>query len=395
MDHRAKRKDTAQAKSHATTLYVGRPNVGDRALFDELVGTMFEDRWFSNNGQLVQRFERELCEFLQVKYCVAVCNATVGLEIAYRALGLTGEVLVPAFTFIATVHSLEWVGLRPVFVEPDPRTHNVDPNAIERAISKNTSAIVAVHLWGRPCDTAAIEAIAARHQLPVIYDAAHAFGCRHLGRPIGNFGTCEVFSFHATKFFNTFEGGAITTNDERLAERLRLARNFGFTGPDSVAALGTNGKMTEICAAMGIANLQCVSQFVAANRANQTTYRQLLSSIPGICPLDFSDVEATNWQYVVIEVDSQIAGVSRDAIYEALKQNGILAKRYFYPGCQRMEPYGSRYPEQRERLPITDGLCGRVLCLPNGTAVSREEIDRVCDVIRRSCTAALPGRGHQ
>jgi dTDP-4-amino-4,6-dideoxygalactose transaminase len=245
-------------------------------------------------------------------------------------------------------------------------------------------------LWGRPCDTSAIEAIAARHQLPVIYDAAHAFGCRHRGRPIGGFGSCEVFSFHATKFFSTFEGGAITTNDDALADQVRLARNFGFTGPDAVAALGTNGKMTEVSAAMGIANLPCVRRFISVNQQNHGTYRTGLANAPGIRLMDFDDVEQSNWQYVVIEVDARVAGVSRDEIYDALKENGILAKRYFFPGCHRMEPYATQFPEQRERLPITDDLCGRVLCLPNGTAVSREDIDRVCDVIRRTCSADRP-----
>jgi dTDP-4-amino-4,6-dideoxygalactose transaminase len=215
----------------------------------------------------------------------------------------------------------------------------------------------------------------------VIYDAAHAFGCRHLGRPIGNFGTCEVFSFLATKFFNTFEGGAITTNDDGLAERLRLARNFGFTGPDSVQSLGTNGKMTEICAAMGIANLKCIPQFIQRNRENHARYQRALSSLPGIRLLDFAELEQTNWQYVVIEIDAQRAGASRDAIYVSLREQGIIAKRYFFPGCHRMEPYNSRYPEQRDRLPITDSLCGKILCLPTGTAVSPEDIDRVVDAI--------------
>ncbi len=372
---------TKDSQSESEPLYVGRPNLGDRDLFRQLVDEMFARRWFTNNGQIVQRFERELAEYLHVKHCVAVCNATVGLEMVYQALGLRGTAIVPAYTFVATVHALRWVGVRPVFVEPELESHNLDWRQLETAIRPDTSAVIGVHLWGRACDTEAIEAIATRRGIPVIYDAAHAFGCWHRDRPLGGFGACEVFSFHATKFFNTFEGGAITTHDDRLAERLREARNFGFTGPDSVQSLGINGKMTEVCAAMGIANLKEVESFIAVNRRNHALYQRLLQPIPGIRLLDYAEMTKSNWQYIVIEVEETAYGASRDQLHAALAAQGILSKRYFFPGCHRMEPYRTESPEWVARMPRTDQLCQAVLCLPNGTAVDEADIRRVAAVI--------------
>ncbi len=211
-----------------------------------------------------------------------MCNATIALEIAARALDLKGEVLLPSFTFIATAHALQWQGITPVFVDIDPRTHNIDPAAIERHITPRTTGIIGVHLWGRPCDTASLEAVAARHNLPVFYDAAHAFACSHEGRMIGGFGACEVFSFHATKFLNSFEGGAVVTNDADLAHRMKLMRNFGFVDYDRVDYVGTNGKMNEICAAMALVSLDALPDFIAINRRNYEAYGRGLDGLPGL-----------------------------------------------------------------------------------------------------------------
>ena len=363
-------------------LHVGRPNVGDLALFHELVDGMFERCWFTNNGELVRDLENRLCDYLGVRHCIAVCNATVGLQIACHALGLAGEVIVPAFTFVATVHALQWERLRPVFVDVDPQTHNLDPVKIEPLITDKTSAIVGVHVWGRPCDTGAIDALARSYGLVVLYDAAHALGCRHQGRMIGNFGDCEVFSFHATKFFNTFEGGAIATNDDLLAQRIRLMKNFGFSGMDDVIHLGTNGKMPEVCAAMGLACFARLDEILTANRRNYEAYREGLSEIPGIQMLDWDEMEGTNWQYIVVEIDEQDAGVSRDELCRRLHEEDIRARRYFYPGCHRMEPYRTLYRGEMARLPATDRLCQRVLVLPTGTAVNLRDVERVCSFIR-------------
>ena len=254
-------------------LHVGRPNAGDRGAMLRRVNEIFDRRWFTNDGPLVKEFEARIQEIAGVKHCVAMCNATIALEIAVRALELRGEVIVPAYTFIATAHALQWQEITPVFADMDPATHNMAPEKIERLITPRTTGIIGVHLWGRPCETEAIESIAQKHRLKVMYDAAHAFGCSHRGRMVGNFGSCEVFSFHATKFINCFEGGAAVTNDDALAAKMRLMRNFGFAGYDRVIYPGTNGKMTEVCAAMGLTSLEAMEKIVTANRRNYEAYR--------------------------------------------------------------------------------------------------------------------------
>jgi dTDP-4-amino-4,6-dideoxygalactose transaminase len=249
-------------------LHVGRPNIGDQKRLIERIQGMLERRWLSNGGPLVQEFEEKLSSYLGVKHCIPICNGTVALELAIRALGLAGEVILPSYTFIATAHALQWQGITPVFADIDPATHNIDPASVERMITPRTTGIIGVHIWGRPAPAEALQAIADAHGLQLMFDAAHAFGCSHGGRMIGNFGRCEVFSFHATKFFNTFEGGAIATNDDQLAEKLRLIKNYGFHGPDNIIYLGVNGKMTEVCAAMGLTGLESLEEFIEINRRN-------------------------------------------------------------------------------------------------------------------------------
>ncbi len=360
--------------------HVGKPNVGDRELFDRMVAEMFERQWFTNNGPLVRQFESEICKMLGVKHCIAVCNATIGLQLACRALNLKGEVLVPAYTFVASAHSMYWEGVRPVFVDVDATSHCIDVDKIEESITDQTSAIVPVHLWGNACQVERIDQIARNNNLKVIYDAAHAFACQHAGRMIGNFGDCEVFSFHATKFVQSFEGGAITTNDDSLAAQLKQLRNFGFSGPDNVASLGTNAKMSEVCAAMGITNLASVDRFIEVNRNNQQQYDQLLREIPGISLMQFDHLESCNWQYVVVEVDESKFGMSRDQLLEHLHGSNVLARRYFFPGCSNMEPYRSLDPIGKN-LPVTSKLCNSVICLPNGTSLCSDDIKFITDLI--------------
>lgn len=366
--------------SNSKPLFVGYPNVGDREAFDELVDGIFERNWFTNNGVLVQRLEQTLSEYLEVKHCVLVCNATIGLQLVCQVLGLKGEVIVPAYTFVATAHAARTVGLDVVFADTLPDTHLIDPASVEKLVNAKTAAIVGVHLWGNCCDVPGITAIAEKHGVPHMYDAAHAFGCRYNGRSVGSFGLCEVFSFHATKFFNTFEGGAITTDDDDLANSLRRSRNFGFIGPDSVVALGTNAKMSEICAAMGLANFPSVKKFIDKNRANHSLYAEGLAGVPGIRLLDYADQEQSNWQYIVIEVDAEKFGCARDDLYCELQKHKVIAKRYFKPGVHKMEPYCSTQP--KVSLDVTERLCEQVLCLPNGCGIDDADINRVCNVIR-------------
>lgn len=368
----------------AQPLHVGRPNIASRERFLERVGEMLDRRWLSNNGPLVQEFERSIEKFLGVKHCICVCNATIGLEIAIRAADLHGEVIVPSYTFIATAHALQWQEITPVFADMDAQTHNLDPNIIERHITPRTTAILGTHVWGRPCAVEVLAEIAERRGLKLLFDAAHAFGCSHQGRMIGGFGLAEVFSFHATKFLNSFEGGAITTNDDALAEKIRLMTNFGFSGFDNVIHLGTNGKMTEVCAAMGLTNLEGIEDLVAINRRNHDAYRVGLSDLPGVSLLAYNPAERGNYQYVVVEVDAALTGLSRDDLIQALHAENVLARKYFWPGCHRMEPYRSAQPDAALLLLETERVAARVIVLPTGQQVTPEDIDLVCDIIRRA-----------
>ncbi len=362
--------------------HVGRPNIPDREALLARIERMLDSAWLTNYGPLVQEFEGRLATYLGVKHCVAVTNGTIGLEILCRALGLRGEVILPSFTFVATAHALQWLGIQPVFCDVDPLTHNLDPCKVEQLVGPNTSAILGVHVWGRACADTALADICGRQDLQLIYDAAHAFGCSHSERMIGNFGAAEVFSFHATKFFNSFEGGAITTNDDELAARLRLMNNFGFAGYDQVIALGTNGKMSEVAAAMGLSSLEALDHFLCTNEQNYRSYRQGLSGLTGLQMIEYDEQEQNNYQYIVLEMDPNHVSLDRDRLLGLLHAERVLARRYFYPGCHRMEPYLSQRTARPESLSHTEELCERVLQLPTGTGVGPSEIERICSLIR-------------
>ncbi len=366
------------------TLHVGRPNIGNIDMFKKLTDNIIESRWFTNSGQMVKAFEKTLCEYLNVRHCIPVCNGTVGLQIASQAMELKGEVIVPAFTFVASPHALQWEGIKPIFIDIDPSTHNLDPSKIESLISEKTSAILGVHIWGRPCNTYEIQKLADKHNLKVFFDAAHAFGCRHNGRMIGNFGNCEVFSFHATKFFNTFEGGAIATNDDDLAHKIRLMKNFGFESMDHVIHIGTNGKMSEICAAMGLACFDKLRDLIAVNRLNYNAYYEHLRNIPGIKLIEYSNQDEANYQYIAVEIDEDKSNITRDELMYRLHDQNIRARRYFYPGCHKMEPYKTLYPSQIHNVPCTDALCKRILVLPTGNTVTLSAIKKICKIIKKS-----------
>ena len=364
-------------------VHVGRPNLGNRELFLEYAADIFDRNWLTNNGPLVQEFERRVADYHGVKHCVSMCNGTIALEIAIRALGLEGEVIVPSFTFIATAHALSWQGITPVFADIDPSTHNLDPAAVRRMITPRTGGIIGVHLWGRPAPVEALQQIADEFGIKLLFDAAHAFGCSHDGRMIGNFGSCEVFSFHATKFFNTFEGGAVVTNDDNLAEKMRLMRNFGFAGLDNVIHPGTNGKMIEIAAAMGLVNFESMDAVIGINRQNHLAYRDQLSDLTGIKILLFNEDERNNYQYVVMVVDNNCP-VGRDEILAALRAEKVLARRYFWPGCHKMKPYQELYPHAGLLLPHTQEIASRVVVLPTGRAVTGEAVHTIASIIRRT-----------
>jgi dTDP-4-amino-4,6-dideoxygalactose transaminase len=390
---------------------------------------MLDRRWLTNAGPYVMEFERKLADAVGAPHVVAMTNATLALELVAEALGWRGEVILPSFTFIATAHALRRRGLQPVFCDVDARTHNLDPRKAEAAITPRTAAIVGVHVWGRPCAVEQLETIARRHHLGLVFDAAHALrwtfarqsatrgasrerplrkarcsrrsqmgryeltvkdhfdaahalGCTSGGRPIGGFGDAEVFSFHATKVVNTFEGGAVATNSAELAERLIHLRNFGFDGEDHVAWLGTNAKMPEISAAMGLGGLESLSAWVDINRRNYHEYRAQLDGVAGIEILPYDEVERNNYQYVVVRVDPGAAGLTRDQLRAVLRAENALARRYFYPGCHRLEPYRSELQDHPPVLPVTERLTESVLALPTGTAVGRQEIEQMGRIVR-------------
>ena len=362
-------------------LHVGRPNLGDREAFLRAAAEVYDSRWLTNDGPRVRELERRIAAALDVAHCVAMANGTVALEIAIRALGLTGEVIIPSYTFIATAHALHWQAITPVFADIDPRTHNLDPESVRKCITPRTSGIIGVHLWGRGADVDGLAAIAEEHRLQLMFDSAHAFGCSHGQRLIGGFGRAEVLSFHATKAFNTFEGGAVVTNDDALAHTLRLMRNFGFSGFDNVIHPGTNGKMTEICAAMGLVNLDALPATIARNRENYLAYQQAFEDLPGVTLLRYDERERNNFHYIVAEIDPA-CGTTRDQVVAALHAENILARKYFWPGCHRMLPYRDLFPWASLRLTNTEAISDRVVVLPNGDLLPEQAPHAIASVIR-------------
>jgi dTDP-4-amino-4,6-dideoxygalactose transaminase len=363
-------------------LHVGRPNVlnPDRVL--KRVGEALDRRWLTNFGPLVKQFETQVAEAAGTEHCVAMSSATSALEILVRARGLRGEVIVPSFTYIATPHVLQWLGITPVFCDIDEETANLDPAEVEKLITPETTGIIGVHVWGRPCAVDVLPALAADRGLTLLYDGAHAFGCSTDGRPLGGFGDAEVFSFHATKFVNAFEGGTVTTHDDELAAKVRSLHYFGFTPDGDVAEAGINAKMPEACAAMGLTSLEDLPEILAANRAHHLLYAQLLADLPGIRLRRPGPGELSNHQFAVLEVDAAAAGLDRDALAALLTAENVLVRKHFHPGCHQLGPYRDN-PGRHVRRPLTrtEALSGRVLQLPTGTEITADHVERLCRLI--------------
>jgi len=352
--------------STSKKLYVGCPNLGDKQVFLGWVDKIWKSKRLSNDGPVVQEFEKQVQQFLGVKHAIAVCNATTGIQILANAVfGTYSRVWVPSFTFAATVYALDWAGFVPDFVDIDPKTHNVLP------IFSSHAPLLATHLWGRPCP---IDELVEKNKTVLIFDAAHAFGCSYKGKMIGNFGAGEVFSFHATKFINSFEGGMITTNNDETAEKCRLLRNFGFVGYDDSVATGINGKMSEVHAAMGLCSLGSFDRFVECNHNNYSQYLDQLFDIGGLNIVRHEPRDTPNYQYMVLEVKR-----NRDKILEALWAEGIYARRYFYPGVHRM----AHYKAMNISLPNTEALAEKILVLPSGVSTTTKDITKICKIIRK------------
>ncbi|MDB4559372.1 DegT/DnrJ/EryC1/StrS family aminotransferase [Planctomycetota bacterium] len=360
-------------------LHIGRPNLGDREQLFRRLNEALDRRWLTNNGQLLLEFERELADLSGVKHAIAFANATQGIEWLVRGLHLTGEIIVPDFTFVATAHGVLTAGCSPVLADVDPESHLIDVESVERLIGPDTAAIMGVHLWALPCNVDALEEIGRRHGIPVVFDAAHAMGATHRGQPIARSGTASVYSFHATKFVNSLEGGAVVTDDEDLAANLRLSRNFGFAGYDNAVVLGTNGKMDEFRAAVGLGSLEAMPSIVAKNRSNWNVYDEELSFCSGLDLVLFPAGEESNYQYVVANVRPD-AALTRDEILDVLWSENIQARRYFFPGLHRMPAFA----DLRRAADLSGSLLASesVLVLPTGQTVGHADIRSICRVVR-------------
>lgn len=369
------------APAYIKPLHVGAPNIGSRKRLLERINAILDRNYLTNNGPCVEELESKVREITQVHHCIALANCTSALEIAIRASSLSGDVLLPSFTFVATAHAVRWLGLQPVFCDVKPDSHHLDPADVEARITERTSAIIGVHTWGEPADIDHLTSIADKYRLKLLFDAAHAFGSAYKGKPIGGFGVAEVFSFHATKYINSLEGGFITTNDPVLAETARLMRNFGFAGRDQSIMVGTNAKMSEFSAAMGLTNLESRELFVKRNRRLVKTYSRHLAGVAGVNLRFPKDVSTSNCQYIVAEIDGQSFGATRDTLLKILHSEGVLARRYFYPGCHRMAAYANCLHADKSTLPHTDALCEKVLLLPTGMGVNVDDVAKICSII--------------
>ena len=375
---------TGSTPAFGEKLHVGRPNLGDREKLMQRLNDVLDRRWLTNSGPYLREFEQRVSGYVNTKHCVAMCNGENALQIAIKALGLKGEVIVPAFTFVATAHALQWQGITPVFADVNPVTHLIDPASVRQLISERTTGILAVHLWGQTCPFRELEDLARAHGLKLLFDAAHAFGCSQGERMIGGFGDAEVFSFHATKFVNSLEGGAIVTNNDELARVARMMMNFGFVGFDDVRYVGMNAKMNEFSAAMGLTSFEAMEKFISINERNYQLYRKFLHGIPGVRLLEYRPGGRFNYQYLVADVAPQECPILRDRLLDVLWAENVIARRYFYPGVHRMEPYRTLFPDAAAHLPNTERVCAGVLVLPTGEAMTPENIERVCEIIRLS-----------
>lgn len=341
-------------------------------------------KWITNNGHYHQELEKALCEYLGIEYISVFTNGTLPLITALQALRITGEVITTPYSFVATTHSLWWNGIKPVFVDVDPRTGNLDPSKIEAAITPKTTAIMPVHVYGNPCDTEAIQAIADKYGLKVIYDAAHAFGVKVNGISILEAGDISTLSFHATKTYNTVEGGALICHDAKTKQRIDYLKNFGFAGETEVVAPGINSKMDEIRAAYGLLNLKHVDDAIEARRKVAERYRRELNGIPGIRMFDMVPGVTYNYSYFPIFVDSDLYGISRDDLYFRMRDLNVLGRRYFYPLISDFSTYRGLPTAGSDNLPEATHMAREVICLPIHHQVSDEDQDRVINIIKEN-----------
>jgi len=363
-------------------VFVTRPVMPDPEAFARRTACLFASHWLTNEGPLMVELETRLAERLDVAACTTFCNGTTALLTALRALDLRGEVITTPFTFPATVHCIEWNGLRPVFADIDPAGYCLDPAAVEACIGPETSAIVPVHVFGNPCDVAGFERLAERHGLRVVYDAAHCFGVRHRGRSIGAWGDCAVFSFHATKVFHSAEGGAVVARDPALHERLALLRNFGIVSEDEVRGVGLNGKLSELHAAMGLLVLDLVDEEIERRGRLASLYRDGLASVPGLRMQRIADETVENHFNLTIEIDPEAFGLDRDAVHRALLAEHVVTRKYFHPLCSENPCYRDLPSAAPGALPHARRLASRILSLPLHGALEEDAVHGIVETLR-------------
>lgn len=369
---------------------VTSPLLPDLDEFHALLKQIWDKKWITNNGSFHRQLERELAEYLGVPYISLFTNGTLPLITALQALHITGEVITTPYSFVATTHSIWWNGAHPVFVDVDPLTGNIDPDKIEGAITPRTTAIMPVHVYGKPCDVERIDTIAKKYNLKVIYDAAHAFGVTHKGKNVLEYGDLSTLSFHATKVYNTIEGGAMIMHDAEMKQRIDYLKNFGFAGETEVVGPGINSKMDEIRSAYGILNLRQVDSAIAMRRKVARQYVEALKGIEGLTTFPYIEESfgneeqqtTLNYSYFPIFVDEKQYGMSRDELYFKMKDNDVLGRRYFYPLISTFATYRSLPSANQQNLPNAHKLADTVICLPIHHALSKAEIDTIISLLK-------------
>ena len=364
------------------TVFVTQPSLPDLDDFIPYLKKIWENKWLTNNGEFHKKFEAALAEYLGVKYVSLFTNGMIALQVGMQALRITGEVITTPFTFVATTHAIHWNGCRPVFCDIEPDTYTLDPAKVEALITPKTTALMPVHVYGNPCRHEELKKIADTYGLKLFYDAAHVFGVRKDGVSVCNWGDLSMLSFHATKVFNTFEGGALVTDDENLKKRIDFLKNFGFANEVTVVAPGSNGKMDEFRAAFGLLQLEIVDGEIAKRRKVAEFYREALKDVPGIRMLqDISGVKH-NYAYFPIEIDTGKYGMTRDGLYDKLKANNIYSRRYFYPLCSDFPTYRGLPSATADNLPVATRVAQKILCLPIYAGLTVDEQQKIVDMVR-------------
>lgn len=369
-------------KKFSESIYITRPIFPNLKEFAKELDDIWKSQWISNNGPKHQLFEKKIKKVLGVPHVALFNNGTIALLIAIKVLKLSGEVITTPFTFPATPHCLTWNNITPVFCDIDPITMNIDPDKIESLITEKTSAILAVHVFGTPCDVEKIQKIADKYNLKVIYDAAHAFGTKIKGIGIGNFGDVSMFSFHPTKLFHSGEGGALTSKNQLLKERIDLLKNFGIKGQEAVVDIGINGKMNELQAALGLTVLRYIDEERKKRKLLLDAYQHYLKDIKGISFVKLPDNIKSSYQYFTIRINEKEFGKSRDYVYEKFKKYNVFTRKYFYPLCSEYPHYKNLPSSKKANLPIAHKVVGEVLSMPFYGALSVKDIEKICNILK-------------